>query len=113
MIKLPFAELTTTFHCVKHNISYNCIDCNNKLLPQLFTDSNIAKKISCGKTKCESIVKKVLGPLAEEVAMDSLKTSTLEKNNYLYFSSAKQHYTAQHTHTCFDIHLPIYNSDEG
>lgn len=39
--KTTFAKFATQFYCIKHNISFNSIYSRNKLLPQLFTDSNI------------------------------------------------------------------------
>lgn len=51
---ITLAELTQTFHCVKHNLSYSSTDCGMKLLPQILPDSAIAKKISCDRTKSES-----------------------------------------------------------
>lgn len=71
--KVSFAELVEIFHCVKHNISYNSLNCGIKLLPQLFPDSAIVKKLSCGRTKAESIVKEVLGSKAEEIVLKTLK----------------------------------------
>ena len=50
------------YHTVKHNLSYNSMDCGNKLLREIFGDSKVASKIACGRTKAEMIVKKVLAP---------------------------------------------------
>jgi len=87
--KVSFAELVQISHCVKHNISYNSLNCGMKLLPQLFSDSTIAKKLSCGRTKSESIVKEVLGPKAEEITIKALKNPEKEISihcNEVYFS---------------------------
>ncbi|CAG5055393.1 unnamed protein product [Parnassius apollo] len=37
------AELALTFHTVKHNLSYNSMDCLNKLNKIVFVDSKIAR----------------------------------------------------------------------
>lgn len=58
------------FHCVKHSPSYNAQDCSNKLLPQILPDSTIAKKVSCGRSKSEAIVKEILGALTEKYVED-------------------------------------------
>ena len=50
------------YHTVKHHLSYASTDCNVKISSQLFADSTIANKITCGKTKCEALVTGVLGP---------------------------------------------------
>jgi len=56
------AELTSVYHAIKHNHSYASTDCLNKLVHQQFSDSEIAKKATCGRTKSEALVKEVLGP---------------------------------------------------
>lgn len=42
---VTFAEVASTFHCVKQNSSYNAQDCTNNLLPQILPDLAIAKKV--------------------------------------------------------------------
>lgn len=105
--KITFAELTLTFHCVKHNLSYNSQDCTNKLLQHIVTDSQITKKISCGKTKSEAIVKDVLAPLAEKDVLDCLKpkddkplffsvmTDTSNKGNRKMYPICIQYFTLE------------------
>lgn len=61
-MQVTASELALAYHTVKHNLSYASNDCNVKLQSKLFHDSPIAKKITCGKTKCEGLVKGVLGP---------------------------------------------------
>jgi hypothetical protein len=57
------AELAQIFHTVKHNHSYNSIDCSLKLNAQIYGDSKVdSSKISCGRTKAAAIVQNVLGP---------------------------------------------------
>ena len=45
------------YHTAKHNLSYNSMDYENKLLHELFRDSSVASKIACGHTKEDRIVK--------------------------------------------------------
>ena len=67
------AEITATFHGVKHHLSYNSQDCTNKLASVMFSDSAIAKQIRCGRTKASSIVENVLAPLAQERLIQELQ----------------------------------------
>ena len=60
--QITASELTFVYHTVKHHLSYASTDCNVKISFQLFPDSTIANKITCGKTKCEALVTGVLGP---------------------------------------------------
>uniref|UniRef100_H3ASF3 Uncharacterized protein n=1 Tax=Latimeria chalumnae TaxID=7897 RepID=H3ASF3_LATCH len=63
--KVTAAELATVYHTVKHNLSYSSMDCGVKLMQKIFNDSgSIEKKLSCGRTKVESLVKNVLAPKA-------------------------------------------------
>ena len=59
-------ELGLVYHSVKHNHSYNSLDCGNKLVTALFHNSDIAEKRACGKTKSEQLVKNVLAPKSVE-----------------------------------------------
>ncbi len=52
-----------------------------KLTPKLYSDSAIAKHISCGRTKAEALVTSMLAPLASEF------TQCLQSED-LYFSIA-------------------------
>lgn len=70
-------ELALTFHTVKHNLSYNSMNCKNKLKRILFTDSKIANKIRSGITKMEALVTEVLGPYYVETVINDL-------NNHLF-----------------------------
>uniref|UniRef100_H3AN15 DUF4371 domain-containing protein n=1 Tax=Latimeria chalumnae TaxID=7897 RepID=H3AN15_LATCH len=48
-----------------HNLSYSNLDCGVKLMQKIFNDSgSIGKKLSCGRTKAESLVKNVPAPEA-------------------------------------------------
>jgi hypothetical protein len=69
------AEVTLTYHSVKHHHSYSSEDCGNKLSGTIFTDSAIAKKMSCGRTKSSSIVENVLAIAAQEILLSELKSA--------------------------------------
>lgn len=79
--QVNLAEVCKIFHNIKHNLSYNSLDCDFKMLPKIFSASNIASKISCGRTKSEAIVKNLLGPKSEELVVKALQ-------NMSYFSVA-------------------------
>lgn len=63
---ITVAELALTFHTVKHNLSYNSMDCTNKLSKILYTDSKTATNIRLARTKMQALVTEVLGPYAVE-----------------------------------------------
>ena len=67
------SELTQIYHAVKHNHSYNSLDCSLKLNAKLYQDFKVARKVSCGRTKSEAIVTNVLGKKALEVGLKDLK----------------------------------------
>lgn len=67
------SELVQVFHAVKHHISYNSTDCQIKLNSKIFTDSKIAQKLSCGRTKSEAYVTNILGPFSIENVLFALK----------------------------------------
>lgn len=49
------------------------MDCGNKLLRELFGDYAVVGKMSCGRTKAETIVKNVLAPKSVEDCVNILK----------------------------------------
>lgn len=67
------AEVAHVYHAVKHGLSYNSSDCALKLNQKTLSDSAIAKKMSCGRTKSEAIVTDVLSPMAVEEVIKVLK----------------------------------------
>ena len=83
--KIALAELIKVYHNIKHNLSYNSLDCSLKLMPKLYPDSGIAKKLACGRTKAESITTNVLGPKAESIVVSDLHDYI---NDKVYFSVA-------------------------
>ena len=60
--RVATCEVTSVYHTVKHGLSYNSMDCSNKLNSAMFSDSNTAKKMQCGRTKAEMIAMNVLAP---------------------------------------------------
>ncbi|KAG9278210.1 hypothetical protein AMEX_G6034 [Astyanax mexicanus] len=64
--KIAVAELTSTYHGVRHGHNYLSTDCGNKVSAKIFSDSNIATKMSCGRTKSEALVENVLAPFSQE-----------------------------------------------
>ena len=46
----------------------------NKLAPTIFPDSEIVKKMSCGRTKAASIITDVLAPASVESCLTESKT---------------------------------------
>lgn len=66
------AESIKVYHNVKHNLSYNSLDCSLKLMPKLYPDSGKTKKVNCGRTKVDSITINVLGPKAESIVVSDL-----------------------------------------
>ena len=67
------SEIAQIYHAIKHNHPYNLLDCELKLNSNIYQDSKVAAKVSCGRTKCEAIVTNVLGEKALAVIMDDLK----------------------------------------
>lgn len=64
------AEGAIAFHTVKHHQSFKSMDCTSKLQKELFKDSNVAKQISCARTKTEAIINSVLSPYAIDVTVE-------------------------------------------
>lgn len=49
-------ELLGVFHNVVHGLSYKSLNCQMKLSQNIYADSKIAWKISCGRTKAVVVV---------------------------------------------------------
>jgi hypothetical protein len=49
--KVTAAECTKIYHTIQHEHSYRSADCDTKLCQTVFPDSDIAKKLSCGRTR--------------------------------------------------------------
>ncbi|XP_036347706.1 uncharacterized protein LOC118757076, partial [Rhagoletis pomonella] len=67
------AELLCVFHNVLHGLSYNSLDCQMKMSSTIYSDSKIANKITCGRTKSAAITRNVLGPYSQEKVAKALK----------------------------------------
>lgn len=95
------AELALTFHTVKHNLSYNSMDCTNKLSKILYVDSKIANKIRLARTKMEALVTEVLGPYSVESVINDLndnvffclQTDASNKKNIKLFPLVVQYFS--------------------
>lgn len=66
------AEGTLAFHAVKHHHSYKSMDCTCGVLTAIFPDSELARKVSCARTKTEAIVNSVLAPHSVDVVEKAL-----------------------------------------
>jgi hypothetical protein len=65
-------EGALSFHAVKHHLSYRFMDCTSKLNQGKYSDSEIAKKVSCARTKTEAIVNNMLAPHSVAMAIHDL-----------------------------------------
>lgn len=98
------AELTLSFHTVKHNLSYNSMDCSVKLNKIIYADSKTATNIKLARTKMEALVMEVLGPHALESVVNDLKdenmyfclqTDASNKKNIKLFPLVVQYFTVE------------------
>lgn len=60
------AELAHVYHSIMHHHSYLSMDCATNLNRIIFSDSKIAAKMTCGRTKATSIACNVLSPISIE-----------------------------------------------
>lgn len=88
-------ELKLTYYGIKHHHSYLSQDWGNKLLKNYFSDSTLASKIHCGRTKITALVENVLGPYSIELVLKQLKdtyfsiaTDASNKGNNKFFPVA-------------------------
>jgi hypothetical protein len=68
-------EVAMVYHNVKHNLSYNSLDCNVKLLKYMLPDAT--KTMSLGRTKAEALVRNVLGVQAVQKVKEQLKNGNI------------------------------------
>lgn len=54
--KITATELTLALHTVKHNQSFNSLQCQNHFYETIFPDSSIASKLELGKHKNHSFL---------------------------------------------------------
>lgn len=67
------SEVALIYHNVKHGLSYNSLDCLAKNISKFIPDSQIAAKLTCGRTKASAITRNVLGPYSQEKVISELK----------------------------------------
>ncbi|KAJ8875656.1 hypothetical protein PR048_023553 [Dryococelus australis] len=60
--KMLTGELSLIYPMMKHRLSYNSMNCGNKLTKEIFRDSETAKKLQYGRTKAEAIILIGLAP---------------------------------------------------
>lgn len=98
------AELALTYHTVKHNLSYNSMDCTIKLNKIIYVNSSTATGIRLARTKMEALVTEVLGPYAIQNVIDDINTENLfyclqtdasNKKNIKLFPLVIQYFTAK------------------
>lgn len=75
-LEVQAAETTLVFHTVKHNQSFNSLDCTVPLQKCLYSDSEIAKQVTCARTKAEAILKNVLAPYVFKNIVEDLSDVT-------------------------------------
>lgn len=73
--KVIAAEVAYVFLHTQHHHSYLSMDCGMQLSCKCFPDSNIAAKLSCGRTKSEAIVCNVLAPHSLKMLYQQLGNS--------------------------------------
>nr|XP_005313440.1 uncharacterized protein LOC101943458 isoform X1 [Chrysemys picta bellii]XP_005313442.1 uncharacterized protein LOC101943458 isoform X1 [Chrysemys picta bellii] len=98
------AELLLTYHGVTHHHSYHSQDCGNKLYPSIFTDSKLASKIHCGRSKTEALIETVLAPHSLKLAMQDIGSSS--------FSIVTDASNKGNT-KLFPVALRYFNKDKG
>ncbi len=76
------AELALSYHTVMHQMSFRSLDCTTKLNSIIYEDSEIAKCVQLARTKCEAIIKEILGPLTIEVLSKDLNKKDLDQTYF-------------------------------
>lgn len=64
--KSDSCRVDKVYHGVNHDMSYNSIDCDSKLSPVIFNDSQISSKISLGRNMASTFIYNVLAPASIE-----------------------------------------------
>ncbi|XP_073206492.1 uncharacterized protein [Lepidochelys kempii] len=98
------AELLLTYHGVKHQHSYHSQDCGSTLYCSIFTDSKIASKIHCRRTKMEVLIEKVLAPHSLKLAVQDIGSTS--------FSIAMDASNKGNT-KLFPVAVRYFNKDKG
>lgn len=71
--EISAGEGALAFHTVKHHFSYLSMDCTPGLTRQICNDSEIAKKMTCARTKTEAIVNSIIAPYGVEIVIEAMK----------------------------------------
>ncbi|XP_067935430.1 zinc finger protein 862-like [Watersipora subatra] len=69
------AESLFTLFMAKHNLSFSAADHFTKLVPEMFPDSEIAKKYGCMRTKTMSMIREGYGPYCTAQAAEICQSS--------------------------------------
>lgn len=72
-LKIAAAVVAQIYHGLSHHHSYLSIECGIKLNNEIFKDSAICSKISCGRTKVQSIVENVICPKSIEMVLEEMR----------------------------------------
>ena len=114
------SEIAQIYHAIKHNHSYNSLECELKLNSNIFQGSKVAAKVSCDRTKCEAIV---TNEKAFAVVMDDLKqhdpplffgiqTDVSNRKNMNMFPFCVQYFSLEHGTVTYNIDF-FENADES
>lgn len=115
------SELALIYHTVKHNLSYNSMDCTIKLNRIIYVNSATATGIHLARTKMEALATEVLGPYSLQKVIDAINTDNLfyclqtdasNKKNIKLFPLVIQYITAKN---CIESKLIDFyaNSNES
>ena len=115
--KVISAEVSFVFHSVKCSHSYVSVDCCSRLFLQLFPDSKISRKYSCGRRKATKMISSMLGLYSEEQTIWQLSDSVYysvsldasNKGHIKTFPLVVRHFSHEEG-VCIKI-LSFYNSD--
>lgn len=107
--KVAASEVALVYHAVKHNLSYSSLDCGNKLVANVFNDSETASKISCGRTKAEMLVKNVLAPRSVSDFVNILK----DKDKTKHFFSVATDASNKGNRKMFPICIRYFEPSKG
>lgn len=78
-MNLSLCELSFIYHSIKHHHSYNSADCFTKNAKVLLSDSKLAQKLQCDRTKMEAIVKDILAKASLQDVLHDLKSSSISQ----------------------------------
>lgn len=71
--KVKEAEIRIATFAIEHNISFNALDHLAKLNKEIYSDSEIAKMVTCGRTKATAIINEVTGKYCFEEVVTLIK----------------------------------------